>query len=168
FNAELVGQFRSRRPEWGRRQLCAWYGSQPQPFCSGPEGVAAFRAPAFVKDNFREIVRDHGALYLRTATVIGADPESLRVISSEPFDKALVEEIAAELGEITLLQPRTSATIPGVEDKSQQGITIGSGGTVSGDGRQFEPTFTAGAIPAASSALDPNIIFGAQLMIVDW
>src|SRR5208282_693153 len=167
-NGDIIGGMRPQHREWTRRTVCVWYGSQPQPNCTGPKGAAVFSAPAFVHDNFSEIVRDHGALYLRTATVIGAEPESLRVISSEPFDKALVEEIAAELGEITLLQPRTSATIPGVEDKSQQGITIGSGGTVSGDGRQFEPTFTAGAIPAASSALDPNIIFGAQLMIVDW
>jgi sigma-B regulation protein RsbU (phosphoserine phosphatase) len=167
-SGDIIGGMRPQHREWTRRTVCVWYGSQPQPNCTGPKGAASFSAPAFVQDNFSQIVRDHGALYLRTATVIGAESESLRVISSEPFDKALVEEIAAELGEITLLQPRTSATIPGVEDKNQQGITIGSGGTVSGDGRQFEPTFTAGAIPAASSAMDPNIIFGAQLMIVDW
>ncbi|HEY6304503.1 MAG TPA: SpoIIE family protein phosphatase [Terriglobales bacterium] len=167
-SGEVIGGMRPQHREWTRRTVCVWYGSQPQPNCTGPKGAVTFSAPAFVHDNFSEIVRDHGALYLRTATVIGVEPESVRVISSEPFDKALVEEIAAELGEITLLQPRTSATIPGVEDKNQQGITIGSGGTVSGDGRQFEPTFTAGAIPAASSALDPNIIFGAQLMIADW
>ena len=167
-SGEIIGGMRPQHREWTRRTVCVWYGSHPQPNCTGPKGAVAFSAPEFVHDNFSEVVRDHGALYLRTATVIGAEPESLRVISSEPFDKALVGEIAAELGEITLLQPRTSAAIPGVEDKNQQGITIGSGGTVSGDGRQFEPTFTAGAIPAASSALDPNIIFGAQLMIVDW
>jgi sigma-B regulation protein RsbU (phosphoserine phosphatase) len=168
LNAELVGEFRSCRPEWGRRQLCVWHGSQPQPFCSGPEGAAAFSAPAFVKDGFREIVRDHGALYLRTATVVGAEPESLRVISSEPLDKGLLEKIAAELGEITLLQPKASAAASGAEDKSTQGILISSGAPVSSDGRQFEPTFTAGAIPAASNAADREIIFGAQLLIVDW
>lgn len=168
LNAELVGRVRPHRPEWERRQVCAWYGSQPQPFCSGPESAAAFNAPAFVKDNFREIVRDHGALYLRTATVIGTGSESLRVISSEPLDKALVEEIAAELGEITLLQSKPSATIVGAEGKNQQGTLISAGVPVSADGRQFEPTFTAGKIHAAGSAVDPEIIFGAQLLIVDW
>ncbi len=168
FNADAVGGIRPQHREWARRQVCVWYGSQTQPKCTGPAGAAAFNAPAFVNDNFREIVRDHGALYLRTATVIGAEPESLRVISSEPFDKALLQEIAAELGEITLLQPKPSATVLGIEDKNKQGILISSGEAVSEDGRQFEPTFTAGALPAASSAVDREIIFGAQLLIVDW
>ncbi len=168
LSAELVGRVRPYRPEWGRRQLCAWYGHQPQPFCSGPEGAAAFTAPAFVKDNFREIVRDHGALYLRTATVIGAEPQRLRVISSEPLDKALLEEIAAELGEITLLQPKASAANLPAEDRNKQGLLMSSGEMVSEDGRQFEPTFTVGALPAKSRAVDPEIIFGGELMIVDW
>ena len=34
---------------------------------------------------------------------------------------------------------------------------------VSEDGRHFEQTFSAGTIPPASSAVDPEIIFGAQL-----
>ncbi len=167
LDAEMLDRIRVHRPEWSRREVCAWYGSQPQPNCSGPEGAAAFSAPPFVNDNFREIVRDHGALYLRTATVIGAEPESLRVISSEPLDKLLLQEIAAELGEITLLQPKPStAAIP--VDKNQHDILISSGEMVSEDGRQFEPTFTAGTLPAASSRVDPEIIFGAQLSIVDW
>jgi len=166
LDAEMLDRIRVHRPEWSRREVCAWYGSQPQPYCSGLEGAAAFGAPPFVNDNFREIVRDHGALYLRTATAIGAEPESLRVISSEPLDKLLLQEIAAELGEITLLQPKPSTAIRG--DKNHQDILISSGEMVSEDGRQFEPTFTAGTLPAASSAVDPEIIFGAQLSIVDW
>ncbi|MGO9402599.1 MAG: PP2C family protein-serine/threonine phosphatase [Terriglobales bacterium] len=162
----MLGRARLHRPEWSRRQVCGWYESQSQPYCSGPEGAAPFNTAAFVNDNFREIIRDQGGLYLRTATVIEAGPESLRVVSSEPLDKSLMQEIAAELGEITLLQPKPSATIPG--DKNQQGILINSGEMVSEDGRHFEPTFTAGTLPPASSAVDPEIIFGAQLMVVDW
>ena len=168
FNADAVGGIRPQHREWARRQVCVWYGSQTQPNCAGPKGATAFSAPAFVQDNFHEIVRDRGALYLRTATLIGAEPESLRVISSEPLDKLLMQEIAAELGEVTLWQPNPSATVLGVEDKNKPGILISSGEAVSEDGRQFEPTFTAGALPAASSAVDPEIIFGAQLLIVDW
>ena len=168
FNGDAVAAIRPRHREWARRQVCVWYGNQAQPNCTGPEGAAAFNAPAFVHDDFREIVRDHGALYLRTATVIGAEPESLRVISSEPLDKALVKDIAAELGEVTLLQPKPSAAVLGAQEKNKQDILISSGQAVSADGRQFEPTFTAGTLPAASSAVDPEIIFGAQLLIVDW
>ena len=138
----------------------------------------AFDAPKFVTDGFAEIVRDHGALFLRTAAVNGAEPESLRVISSEPLDKSLVEEMAAELGEITLYtpvnvaapaaSPKPSGTVVSIEDKNKRGITISSGGAVSGEGRQFEPTLTAGTIPAASSAMDHEITFGTPLTVVDW
>ena len=75
----MLGRTRPHRPEWSRRQVCAWYENQSQPYCSGPEGAAALISAAFVNDDFREIVRDHGRLYLRTATVIEAGPESLRV-----------------------------------------------------------------------------------------
>ncbi len=168
LNAALVDEVRPHRTDWARRQVCAWNGNQPQAFCSGPDSAAPFNAPAFVKDNFREIVRDHGALCLRTATVIGTGPEALRVISSEPLDKVLLQEIATQLGEVTLLQQKASTAISGSEDKSKPGILISAGEPVSADGRQFEPTFTAGTIPAASNLVDPEIIFGAQLMIVDW
>jgi len=176
WNADAVGGIRPRHREWLRRQVCVWYRNPVQPYCVGPSGVAPFDVPNFVTDDFREIVRDHGKLYLRTATVIGAEPESLRVISSEPLDKPLAEEIAAELGEITLygtlntptVQPKPSDTALSAQDKNKQGITISTSPAVSGGGRQFEPTFTAGAIPAASSALDPEITFGTPLSVVDW
>lgn len=176
FNTDALAGIRPRHREWSRRQVCVWYRNQAQPNCAGPAGAAAFDAPAFVNDNFREIVRDHGTLYLRTATVVGAEPASLRVISSEPLDKSLVEEMAADLGEITLygtvnaptVQPKPSDAMLSVEDKNKQGITISPGGVASGGGRQFEPTFTAGTIPAASGAVDHEITFGTPLAVVDW
>src|SRR6266496_1658358 len=115
LNADAVAGIRPRHREWSRRQVCVWYGNQAQPNCAGPSGAAAFDAPKFVTDGFVEIVRDHGKLYLRAAAVTGAGPESLRVISSEPLDKPLVEGIARDLGEITLLQARLSDTTTGVE-----------------------------------------------------
>jgi phosphoserine phosphatase RsbU/P len=165
-SGETIGEMRPRHREWSRRQVCVWYRNQAQPNCAGPAGAAAFDAPAFVNDNFREIVRDHGVLYLRTATVIGSGPESLRVISSEPLDKSLVEEIAADLGEITLLQPKHSATVPSVGDKNAQGIS--SSGEASGDGSQWESILTAGATPTASSSVDHEVIFPTPLFVVDW
>jgi sigma-B regulation protein RsbU (phosphoserine phosphatase) len=174
LNADIIGGIRPHHREWSRRQVCAWYRNHTT--CAGPADVTAFPAPPFVNDNFQEIVRDHGTLYLRTATVIGAEPESLRLISSEPLDKLLVEDMAADLGEITLYgtvnapaEPTKSANpMLSVEDKNKQGITINSSGQVSGSGRQFEPTFTAGKLPIATSAADPEITFGTPLVVVDW
>jgi phosphoserine phosphatase RsbU/P len=168
LNADAVGGIRPQHREWSRRQVCVWYRNPLKPYCAGPSGAAAFDAPTFVADNFREIVRDHRTLYLRTATVMGAEPESLRVISSEPLDKSLVEEIAADLGEITLLQPKPTGAILSVEGKNKQPITNDSGGAVSGDSGQWEPLFTAGVIPTTGSSVDPEIIFPTPLFVVDW
>jgi len=165
FNSAAVAGIRPRHREWSRRQVCVWYGNQAQPNCSGPPGAAAFDAPKFVTDGFGEIVRDHGTLYLRAAAVTEAGPESLRVVSSEPLDKSLVEEMARDLGEITLLQARLSDTTTGVEVKP---ATTSSGGASSKGGPTWEPIFTAGALPATSSVVDPEITFGTPLSVVDW
>jgi hypothetical protein len=58
LNGETIGGMRPQHREWSRRQVCAWHRNQSQPNCAGPAGAAAFDAPAFVNDNFREIVRD--------------------------------------------------------------------------------------------------------------
>ena len=42
LDAEVLGRARPHRPEWLRRQICAWYGNQPRVYCSGPEGAAGF------------------------------------------------------------------------------------------------------------------------------
>src|ERR1035438_7122955 len=76
LDAEILSRSRPGRPEWSRRQVCAWYRDQPRPYCSGPEGAAVFDSPSFITGDFRDIVSDHGKLYLRTATVVTAEPES--------------------------------------------------------------------------------------------
>src|SRR5208282_2256452 len=115
LDAESLGRTRPHRPEWSRRQVCAWYRNQAQPYCAGPEGAAGFTSPSFITGDFRDIVRDHGKLYLRSVTAFSAEPESLRVISSEPLDKEFVEKIAGNLGRIAVYgteSPAASSTAP--------------------------------------------------------
>ena len=47
-------------------------------------------------------MRDHGTLYLRTATVLAAEAGPVRVILSEPLDKEFVDKIAGDLGRIAV------------------------------------------------------------------
>src|SRR5271166_1157959 len=120
LDAGSLGETRPRRPEWVRRQVCVWYRNQPQPYCSGPEGAPGFDSPSFITGDFRDIVSDHGTLYLRTATVPAADPESLRVILSEPLDKNFVENIAGDLGRIAVYGMQGQATSPNATNPPQQ------------------------------------------------
>ena len=171
INAEGINSLRPKRREWLRRQVCIWYGDAPVQ-CAGPPGIADLDDPGFeLKDGFQEIVRDHERLYLRTASVIpGA--KTLRVVSSEPLDKSLMEEMAAELGEITLIEQATRQHSAGqgsssTPSPSKQAIA-GANGSVSYDYRQLQQTFTAGSIPSSQGALDHEITFGTPLTTVEW
>jgi sigma-B regulation protein RsbU (phosphoserine phosphatase) len=164
LDAGILGRSRPRRTEWSRRQVCAWYRNQPQPYCSGPEGAAGFDSPSFITGDFRDIVRDHGTLYLRTATVLAAEPESLRVILSEPLDKDFFEKIAGDLGRIAVdgtQTPTANSTAPGQQNASKPYLPF--------EGRtQREQIFSAGTIPPAGNALDLEIGFPIPLQVVDW
>src|ERR1700722_7002502 len=112
LDAEMLAQARPRRPEWSRRQVCAWFGTQPQAYCSGPEGVAGFECSSFVTGDFGDIVSDHGKLYLRTATVLTPEQNSIRVVLSEPLDREFVEKIAGDLGRIAVYGGSSEASAP--------------------------------------------------------
>jgi len=173
LDADALGHARPHRPEWSRRQVCVWYRNQPKPDCVGPEGVAGFDSPSFITGDFRDIVRDHGKLYLRTATVLAAEPESLsssslslRVILSEPLDKDFVEKIAGDLGLIAVYgtqspSPNASSIAPAQQNASKPYLAFESG-------KQREQTFSAGTVPPASSTLDREITFPIPLQVVDW
>jgi phosphoserine phosphatase RsbU/P len=165
LDADVLGHTRPHRPEWSRRQVCVWYRNQPQPECVGPENAAGFDSPSFITGDFRDIVRDHGALYLRTATVLA--PESLRVILSEPLDKDFVEKIAGDLGLIAVYgtqsptaSPNATSTAGAQQNPSKPYLAFENG--------KREQTFSAGTIPPASSTLDREITFPIPLQVVDW
>jgi len=168
LDAGLLGGTRPRRPEWSRRQVCAWYGKEygkSQAYCSGPEGAAGFSSPSFIKGDFRDLVSDHGKLYLRTATVVSSEPESLLVILSEPLDKSFVETITGNLGRIAVYGAENFAansTAPTPQDNSKPFLAFDYG-------TLREELFAAGTIPPASNALDIEIpLVRIQLQVVDW
>ena len=158
LNDEMLAQARPRRPEWSRRQVCAWFGTQPQAYCSGPEGVAGFECSPFVTGDFGDIVSDHGKLYLRTATVLTPEQNSIRVVLSEPLDREFVEKIAGDLGRIAVYGGSSEATAP---SDSKPFLTF------EGE-KQRRETFTSGTIPPASGALDHMVSFPIPLQVVDW
>jgi len=162
LDAEIVARARPLRPEWSRRQVCAWYGNQPQSFCSSLAGAAGFDSPLFITGDFSDIVSDQGKFYLRTATVLAAEPKSSRVILSEPLDKEFVEKIAGDLGRITVYgngSPTANSTAR-VQNASKPEAFE--------DDRQRKQAFSSGVIPPASGALDYEVPFTIPLQVVDW
>src|ERR1700732_4823759 len=166
FDADVLGHVRPHRPEWSRRQVCVWYRNQSQPYCAGPEGAAAFDSPSFITGDFRDIVRDHDTLYLRTATVLA--PESLRVIVSEPLDKDFVEKIAGDLGLIAVYGAQRPAASDNANSTAPAQQNASKPYSAFADRKQREQTFSAGTIPPASGTLDHGITFPIPLQVVDW
>jgi len=176
IDSRIVGLARPRRPEWARRQVCAWYRDQPQPNCAGPEGSRTFESPSFINGDFRDIVRDHGKLYLRVAATVAEEPESLRIYTSEPLDKNLIEDIAGSLGVITFYATPNSAagseSRTGISLSLDSDATRGSGAdgqpSTGVAGRQLGQTFSAGTLPPALNTFDRQISFPIPLQVVDW
>jgi phosphoserine phosphatase RsbU/P len=191
-NAESLAGLRKRDPAWNRRQVCAWYGDKPLPLCNEFKGTALGR-PEFVKDRFRDLVREHDELHLRVCSSILVGTSQLTVVTSEPFDKELVGNIAANLGEITLYasgitldqapskpkrasgesagEPASASrvTVSIAPDKANGAIAVSSskpGGPT--EQQVLHPTFSVGALPAATSSFDREITFGTPMAIVDW
>jgi len=202
--AESLAGLRKRDRAWGRRRVCAWHGTRVLLFSDGTLNPLVMSFPEFFnKDNgdfaqairegqpFKEIVRDNDELYLRVASVFQVGQEKLTVVTSEPLDKDLVADIAANLGEITLYaagirlddsqqneQNQNAAKGRSFEtrlfddrdkDRGEQGVSEGkTAPSPGGDQRVFRPTFNVGSLAAAQSMMDREITFGTPLPVVDW
>ena len=190
--AESLAGLRKRDPAWSRRQVCAWYGDKPLPLCNEYQG-STLALPNFVKERFRDIVREREGLHLRVGSSLEVGSNKLTVVTSEPFDKELVGNIARDLGEITLYgagvvdekpsppSPEQTevghsdnvagASLSATPEKNKGGIVIRSDKqttTLEANDQVLRPTFTVGALPGATGSFDREITFGTPLAVVDW
>jgi sigma-B regulation protein RsbU (phosphoserine phosphatase) len=189
LSAESLEGLRRRDPAWASRQICAWVDGKPLALCNpAAPGQVPFAPPPFrsEKSELEAIVRDRGQLYLRAANEMDLGTRKLSVVSSELLDQHLLEQVAADLGEITLYVQgstpttdrtssapgaATAAPLPEVGDAGKQSIFLRSrnGGVTADSGQQeLRPAFTAGELPAARNGFDQMINFGTPLPFLDW
>ena len=200
--AESLAGLKKRDPAWGRRQVCAWYGEKPLPLCEESKGsrltlpsakksADTSSAKVSSESRFREIVRDRGELHLRVVTVLDLGANRLVVITSEPFDKELVGNIAADLGEISLSSstpevPTSAASAPAprapesqasltpetkTPETNKSGIVFhkaSRGSSIEADQQVLRQSFTVGTLPAPAGSMDREIAFFTPLAVVDW
>jgi sigma-B regulation protein RsbU (phosphoserine phosphatase) len=182
--AESLAGLKKRDPAWGRRQVCAWYGEKPLPLCEESKG-SRLTLPSSAKGQFRDIVRDRGELHLRVATVLDLGANRLVVVTSEPFDKELVGNIAANLGEISL-SASTPEAQPASPPVQQAGLHANAtiapekkkgdfeyrqteqGPSFAANQEILHQNFTVGALPAAAGSMDREVAFFTPLAVVDW
>ena len=185
-NPESLSGLRKTSANWRHRQVCAWLDGKPLSTCVQPNGKSAFNFPAFISGPFRDVVQDASQLYLRGATVLTVPQGKLLVVSSEPLNSDLVQEIAPDLGEITLYTSAPEAALAPTGQKTdsatpsaapnQNGIHLSISqpqpsarqGPSSRRQETLTPLLTAGSIPPADGYVDRVITFGAPLPAVDW
>ena len=129
------------------------------PNCAGPDGAPAFSFPEFVTEDFADVVRDKGTLYLRAATVVNGERDLLRVVTSERLDKNLMEQIAKDLGKITF-SPNAQDQSLSQPDRSGNSPNVRNG--------ELEAPFSAGAVPPAANTFDFQIPLPVPVEVVDW
>jgi phosphoserine phosphatase RsbU/P len=202
--AESLAGLRKRDRAWGRRKVCAWHGTRVLLLSSGEQNSQSMAFPDFFNQSegeyanaireghpFKDVVRDQDELYLRVASVFVVGSEKLTVVTGEPFDKDLVADIAAKLGEITLYStgitldsqgnyqnpdaPKAGAAKEhGFETRlfdepgNRKGVSAGGNGQTAPSPEVFHPTFTVGSLVAPAGMMDREITFGTPLPVVDW
>jgi phosphoserine phosphatase RsbU/P len=206
--AESLAGLRKRDPAWEKRRVCAWYGTRLLLLSTGPSDPTSMTFPDFFSKGggeyarsiregqpFKAIIRDNDGLYLRVASVFAVGSEKLTVVTGEPFDRDLVADIAANLGEITLYSAGITLDSQGKyqnpdapkagaakergfqtrlfdEPEKNKGGDGVAGGTPAPNPQRaqqiFHPTFTVGSLASPTGMMDREITFPTPLPVVDW
>jgi sigma-B regulation protein RsbU (phosphoserine phosphatase) len=173
--AESLEGLKRHDSSWASRQICAWKGATPLAICNGATaGETPFTLPSFLNAKFASIVRDRGSLYLRVATEMGTDAQKLTVVTSEPLDQKLLEQLTRDLGEITLyaqgFEFKPGQPPPASPALSSTPVPASNEDNATPPNAQqdLRPTFTAGTLPTADNTFDRVITFGTPLPSIDW
>jgi len=147
-------------------EVVAWYrGQRIQLYAPGGRRNIG-ELPAWLKDDFRGIVRDQTGLYLRAANTVAANGASLTVLSSLPVDGALIERIAGDIGEVTIYPSRRIRSRAMGDRVPAASVNGGAP-----EPEQASPPLariSGGSLPPQSRRLDREVTFFAPLGTVDW
>ncbi|MGA8150714.1 MAG: PP2C family protein-serine/threonine phosphatase [Terriglobales bacterium] len=180
--AAALETMRQADKSWADRQVCVWLDKKI--ILNSSPGGESYPAPdlrPYLKDSFRDVVRDHGKLYLRAMERIPVNGTGLTVLSSEPFDQHMLRELANNLGEVTLYatglslrkvdpsQSETGIHITSESSPSTLSVQKPQGNFVLDTGKEpLRPTFTAGTVPPPTQLLDRQVTLPTTVFVVDW
>src|SRR5450631_1709902 len=137
-----IDSLRHSHDAWHERQVCVWLNGKiilhdpPVPSLSAPP------LPGYLTSEFRGVVRDHDQLFLRSTETLPLSSGQLTVLSSEPFDQNRLQELADNLGVVSLYVNGTEGRTP--------------------------PTYTAGMVPPPIRRFDPQVQFATSVKVIDW
>ena len=172
YNQAVLEVMRRSGQPWADRQICAWLDKKlilnniPAGESTLPPSLPAFES------SFRNLVRDHDKLYLRVVEMLSVGDKELAVLSSQPFDQRMLQDLATNLGAVSLYA--TGLTIQKKEQsQSKDGIKVGvtrpEGEYVLDMSKLGPPTFSAGTVPPATRWIDRwPVPFPTTIAVVDW
>ena len=167
LTAESLQGLNRRDSTWAARQVIAWRNGKPLPLGNNEKEAAAFALPSSTDPRFSAITRDGGLLYLRAVTTVATGPQKLTVISSEPLNRDLMEQVAKDLGEITLYTSSFEAKPNQGENAAANQESADKSGA-GNPGTGLKPIFVAGVLPPADGFFDRAITFGTPVEVMDW
>jgi len=173
--AGLESLRRENKP-WADRQVWVWLnGKLILNSSPSPTNAVSPTLPPHLKPPFSDVVRDNDKLYLRSADTVTSSAGRLTVLSSEPFDEHLLQDLANNLGEVTLYA--TGLSLQKVDQPQEkpggakERITVrrSDTGYVLDTGKgPLQPTFSAGSVPQQSGKIDSQVNFVTTVSVMNW
>jgi phosphoserine phosphatase RsbU/P len=176
-----IESLRQTDESWVNRQICVWLDKKLL-LNSTPPGVTLEPPPipSYLKGPLSGVARDHDQLFLRALETAPVSGGRLIVLSSEPLDQHMMENLATNLGEVTFYatgltlhkvsQPPAKAGPPPADENSNTAVIFNKkeGDYVLDAGKGRPPTFTAGAVPPPAATVDRLVTFATTVLVVDW
>jgi sigma-B regulation protein RsbU (phosphoserine phosphatase) len=170
-SAAAVESWRRTSKAWAGRQVWVWLDNKLV-LDSVPAGENAPlpALPAHLKASFRAVVRDHGRLYLRALQTVAVNGQELAVLSSKPFDQQMLQDLAANLGQVTLYATGLSLK---KADQSEPKEVIKVDAKPEGEyvldlSKLGPPTYSVGSVPPPMRSMDRQVTFPTTVSVVDW
>ena len=146
-------------------EVLAWYRNQRiELYAPGGKRIVGER-PAWLPANFQGIVRDQNALFLCAVNTVTTEGATLTVLSSMPVDRAMMERIAADIGEVAIY-PRSTIRSRATGEHTRE-ITIDSGDEPKPELKALA-RIAGGSLPRQNRRFDRKVTFFAPLAVVDW
>jgi sigma-B regulation protein RsbU (phosphoserine phosphatase) len=150
------------------RSVAAYLDGQPVMTQSANSDARPEKLPVWLKSEFKGATDEGGRVSLRVASQAMIGKQNLIVVSTVPFDQALLQRIAGKLGRIDISPDTNVEFSPDAATvRSSQPDTIK-------DGKQREnrksstKVLSGGTIPPQTGRFDQRIWFAAPLEVMDW
>ncbi len=144
------------------RSVTAYLDGQPVMARSAGLEAKPEKLPSWLKSDFKGATDDGGRLSLRAASQTKVGKQNLIVVSTVPFDEALLQRIGGTLGRIDInpdlhIEFGSKTGKVGETDRKRGSSKNASSEILSG-----------GSAPVQSGSFDPPVQFGALLKVTDW